>query len=76
MYFSGAPRLKKLVPGAILGKTLPPACTVLSSWGLGVAYGSAPEKVLELLRGVAASHPGMLVEPAPWPSSWPSATLR
>ena len=30
-----------------------------------MAYGSAPEKVLELLRGVAASHPGMLVEPAP-----------
>ena len=32
---------------------------------VGVAYGSAPEKVLELLRGVAAAHPGVLAEPAP-----------
>ena len=32
---------------------------------VGVAYGSAPEKVLEVLRGVAASHPGVLAEPAP-----------
>ena len=32
---------------------------------VGVAYGSAPEQVLELLRGVAASHPGVLAEPAP-----------
>jgi potassium efflux system protein len=30
-----------------------------------VAYGSAPEQVLELLRGVAASHPGVLAFPAP-----------
>jgi potassium efflux system protein len=30
-----------------------------------VAYGSAPEQVLELLRGVPASHSGVLAEPAP-----------
>ena len=32
---------------------------------VGVAYGSAPEKVLELLGGVAAAHPGVLAEPPP-----------
>ena len=32
---------------------------------VGVAYGSEPEKVLDLLRGVAASHPGVLAGPAP-----------
>lgn len=32
---------------------------------VGVAYGSAPEKVLDLLSGVAAAHPGVLAEPAP-----------
>jgi potassium efflux system protein len=32
---------------------------------VGVAYGSAPEKVLELLLAVAHAHPGVLAEPAP-----------
>jgi small-conductance mechanosensitive channel len=32
---------------------------------VGVAYGSPPEKVLELLRGVAAAHPQVLSRPAP-----------
>ena len=32
---------------------------------VGVAYGTPPEKVLELLRGVAAAHPHVLVKPAP-----------
>ena len=32
---------------------------------VGVAYGSAPEKVLELLRGVAAAHLHVLAEPPP-----------
>jgi len=32
---------------------------------VGVAYGSAPEKVLELLRAVAHAHPGVLAQPAP-----------
>ncbi|HEY7675655.1 MAG TPA: mechanosensitive ion channel domain-containing protein [Candidatus Methylomirabilis sp.] len=32
---------------------------------VGVAYGSAPEKVLELLLAVARAHPGVLAEPAP-----------
>lgn len=32
---------------------------------VGVAYGSAPEKVLELLRGVAESHPGVVAKPPP-----------
>jgi len=32
---------------------------------VGVAYGTPPEKVLELLRGVAAAHPHVLVQPAP-----------
>jgi len=32
---------------------------------VGVAYGSAPEKVLELLRAVASAHPLVLAQPAP-----------
>jgi small-conductance mechanosensitive channel len=32
---------------------------------VGVAYGTPPEKVLELLRGVAAAHPHVLLQPAP-----------
>jgi potassium-dependent mechanosensitive channel len=32
---------------------------------VGVAYGSSPEKVLELLRGVATSHPAVVIKPAP-----------
>jgi potassium-dependent mechanosensitive channel len=32
---------------------------------VGVAYGNAPDKVLELLRGVAAAHPYVLKEPKP-----------
>jgi small-conductance mechanosensitive channel len=32
---------------------------------VGVAYGNAPEKVLELLRGVAAAHPYILADPKP-----------
>ena len=32
---------------------------------VGVAYGTPPDKVLELLRGVAAAHPGVLATPAP-----------
>jgi potassium efflux system protein len=32
---------------------------------VGVAYGTAPEKVIELLRGVAASHPAVITKPAP-----------
>ena len=32
---------------------------------VGVAYGTPPEKVLELLRGVAAAHPDVLAKPAP-----------
>jgi small-conductance mechanosensitive channel len=32
---------------------------------VNVAYGSAPEKVIELLGGVAAAHPGVLAEPPP-----------
>jgi small-conductance mechanosensitive channel len=32
---------------------------------VGVAYGSAPEKVLELLLAVARAHPNVLAEPAP-----------
>src|SRR5207245_5771806 len=32
---------------------------------VGVAYGSAPEKVLELLLAVAHAHPGVLAQPAP-----------
>ncbi len=32
---------------------------------VGVAYGSAPEKVLELLLAVARAHPNVLPEPAP-----------
>jgi small-conductance mechanosensitive channel len=32
---------------------------------VGVAYGNAPEKVLELLRGVAVAHPHILAEPGP-----------
>jgi small-conductance mechanosensitive channel len=32
---------------------------------VGVAYGTAPGKVLELLTGVAGAHPDVLTEPAP-----------
>jgi small-conductance mechanosensitive channel len=32
---------------------------------VGVAYGTDPEVVLDLLRGVAAAHPEVLAEPAP-----------
>ena len=32
---------------------------------VGVAYGSAPEKVLELLLAVAHAHPGVLAQPVP-----------
>jgi small-conductance mechanosensitive channel len=32
---------------------------------VGVAYGSTPEKVLELLLAVARAHPGVLAAPAP-----------
>jgi len=32
---------------------------------VGVAYGTAPDKVLELLRGVAVAHPHILAEPEP-----------
>jgi potassium-dependent mechanosensitive channel len=32
---------------------------------VGVAYGSDPEKMLELLLAVARTHPGVLAEPAP-----------
>jgi potassium-dependent mechanosensitive channel len=32
---------------------------------VGVAYGTAPQRVLALLHGVAASHPGVLADPAP-----------
>ena len=32
---------------------------------VGVAYGSAPEKVLELLLAVAHAHPGVLAQPGP-----------
>jgi small-conductance mechanosensitive channel len=32
---------------------------------VGVAYGTAPEKVLELLLAAARAHPGVLAEPAP-----------
>jgi potassium-dependent mechanosensitive channel len=32
---------------------------------VGVAYGNAPDKVLELLRGVAVAHPYVLKEPKP-----------
>jgi small-conductance mechanosensitive channel len=32
---------------------------------VGVAYGTDPEQVLEILEGVARSHPDVLVEPAP-----------
>jgi small-conductance mechanosensitive channel len=32
---------------------------------VGVAYGTAPDKVLEILRGVAAAHPNVLAKPAP-----------
>jgi len=32
---------------------------------VGVAYGTPPEKVLELLRGVAAAHPHVAARPAP-----------
>jgi small-conductance mechanosensitive channel len=32
---------------------------------VGVAYGSAPDRVLEMLRGVAMVHPKVLAEPAP-----------
>ena len=32
---------------------------------VGVAYGSAPEKVLELLLAVAHAHPGVLAQPPP-----------
>jgi small-conductance mechanosensitive channel len=32
---------------------------------VGVAYGSAPETVLDLLRAVARSHSGVVAEPAP-----------
>src|SRR5262249_15206541 len=32
---------------------------------VGVAYGSAPEKVIELLLAVAHAHPAVLAEPAP-----------
>jgi small-conductance mechanosensitive channel len=32
---------------------------------VNVAYGTAPRTVLDVLRGVASSHPGVLKEPAP-----------
>ena len=32
---------------------------------VGVAYGTAPDKVLDLLRGVAGAHPHILAEPEP-----------
>jgi len=32
---------------------------------VGVAYGTAPERVLALLEGVARAHPDVLTDPAP-----------
>jgi small-conductance mechanosensitive channel len=32
---------------------------------VGVAYGTSPEKVLDILRDVARAHPGVLADPAP-----------
>src|SRR5215813_9941255 len=32
---------------------------------VGVDYGSAPDKVLQVLEGVARAHPGVLKTPAP-----------
>jgi small-conductance mechanosensitive channel len=34
---------------------------------VGVAYGTDPERVLEILRTVAAGHDKVLSDPAPWP---------
>jgi small-conductance mechanosensitive channel len=61
-----------IVPNAMLVSDRVTNWTPTDRWRrislpVGVSYGSDPEKILEILRGVARGHPQVLSNPAPQP---------